>query len=123
MAGGISLADQLGHANAEAQGRVHRHGDPDDLRVHDPLQINLLDRDVQTCRRVPRLLKESHRQGDPDRLVPELGTRDQQGRTLLAQRETVYHLRTTHAHNALPNPVTLNKVKSLDSSLLSELET
>src|SRR5438445_12712055 len=122
MAGGIRLADQLGHADAEAQGSVHRHGDPDESRAGDTLQINLLDRDVQTCRRVPRLLKESHRQGDPDRLVPKLVARDQQDRAWLPQRETLYHLRTTHARNALRSPVTLNNVKGLDSSLRSEWE-
>src|SRR5437660_2015432 len=122
MAGGIRLADQLGHADAEAQGGVHRHGDPDESRAGDTLQINLLDRDVQTCRRVPRLLKESHRQGDSDPLVPKLVARAQQDRAWLPQRETLYHLRTTHALNALPSPVTLNNVKGLDSSLRSEWE-
>src|SRR2546426_8070607 len=65
----IRLADQFGHADTEAQGGVHRHRDPDEPRLPDPLQINLLDRDVQTCRRVSCLLKEPHRQGDSDQQV------------------------------------------------------
>src|SRR3989442_13070507 len=81
----IRLADQFGHADTEAQGGVHRHRDSDEPRLLDPLRINLLDRDVQTCRRVSGLLKEPHRQGDPDRLVPKFVARAQQDPTRVPQ--------------------------------------
>src|SRR5437879_10832066 len=87
----IRLADQSGHTDTEAQGGVHRHRDPDEPRLLDALQINLLERDVQTCRRVPCSFKESYRHGDPDRLVPKFVARDQQDRTRLPQRSLFQH--------------------------------
>src|SRR5436309_6938836 len=69
---GVRVADPLGRAGAEAQGRVHRHRDPDQLGAPDPGLVPGLYREVERVGRVSRSVEARLWPGNAEGLMAQL---------------------------------------------------